>query len=271
MKVAFSEVAPDYTHYVFPYHVWGFLEEGEDVGSAYAQGFLPAAYDLSRFYLTRSVRVDLHRFEETGRTRYVRRRCASIDHALVPRGEFDLSPEWRELAEKYYATQEISVEYRRSRFFEMLDSPWCTHVMAYTDGDRPAGLVPLFVRDGVVQYGIPVYDPSLRSISIGYHMMAAALGQLRSAGFDHVYLGSCYTAGDLYKTRFAGFQFFNGYQWSESREELHFFVDRRPEVTGQHFLGSAPYLDAYCDGDPGRLAGRADVARLVPYTERKDR
>jgi hypothetical protein len=267
MRVAFSEVAPDYTNYVFPYHVWGFLEEGESVRTAYALGFLPATYNLSRFYLTRSVRVDLHRFTDTGRVRYARRRCASVSGSLVPRDSFDFSLAWREMAEKYYASQDTAVDYRRTRFFEMVDSPLCTHVMAFTQDETPAGLVPLFIRDQVAQYGIPVYDPAFRSVSIGYHMMASAIAELRSVGNDFVYLGSCHTAGDLYKTRFVGAQFFNGYTWSEDRAELHFFVDQRPAVEGQHFLGSDAYLSNFCGGDAANLAERANTIRLLGETD----
>lgn len=262
MKVVFSEHVPDFRNYVFPYHVWGFPEEGEGVRTAYECGFLPVAYDLSRFYLVRGVRIALRGYTPNGRVRNTRRRCAHVSHELVERGEYRLTPAEREVAENYFATQEVNADYRRRRFFEMVDAPFCTHVLRFRDSGRgePVGLVPLLVREGIVHYGIPVYDPAYRVTSIGNHMMGTALSVFAESGSDHCYLGSCYQPGDLYKTRFDGMQFFNGYTWSDNRDELHFFVNRRNETVDNHTLGSGEYLDEFSSSDVQLLGKRTELA-----------
>jgi hypothetical protein len=262
MKVVFSEFVPDFQRYIFPYHVWGFLEEGESVRAAYSRGFLPVAYDMSRFYLVRSIRVVLPRYTPHGRVRYVQRKCQHIAHELVDRDSFELTSAASDMTDRYFATQQVNADYRRNRFHEMLASPFTTHVLRLWEREsgRPAGLVPLFLRDGIAHYGIPVYDPVDRTTSIGNHMMAAALGLLADAGHDHCYLGSCYKTGDLYKTRFAGMQFFNGYTWSEDRDELHYLVRRRDEPVHDHVLSSGEYLDRFCDSDIQSLAKKTDMA-----------
>ncbi|MFC4121582.1 hypothetical protein [Nonomuraea zeae] len=259
MRIVFSECAPHYGAYVFPYQVWAFLEDGEPVGVAYEHGFLPGALDLSRFYLTRSVRVDLRRYTATGRVRYVERRCAGIGAELLDRKDFPWSDGWRRLADDYFDRQQINAQYRRKRFEEMLDSPFTTHVAAFTDrrDGSPAGLVPIYLGAGLSQYGIPVYDARHRDISIGNYMMSSALRELRSRGSRHCYLGSCYTAGDLYKTRFTGVEVFNGYSWSADRDELHFLLGHQDDLAGAHLLEYQPYVDAFCGADVASLRSRA--------------
>ncbi|MEV7192286.1 hypothetical protein AB0N81_10830 [Streptomyces sp. NPDC093510] len=265
MRIAFSERPPDYENYIFSYHVWGFLEKGESVRSAYTQGFLPSAYDLSRFYLARSVRVNLEDLSKTGRIRYVERKCSSIDQTLVTRAEFHLSPEWRALADGYFDAQKTRADYRRSRFFEMLDSPLATHVSHLVDRNTGAavGFVPVLIRDGISQYGIPVYDPAYRRVEIGNHLMAATLFRLRDESVDHCYLGLCYDTRSLYKTRFPGMQFFNGSRWSGDRNELHFLLDHQDELKEHHLLNFPPYVDTYGDLDPSSLESRMGPDREI--------
>ncbi|MEW9552349.1 GNAT family N-acetyltransferase [Nonomuraea sp. NPDC050783] len=259
MKIIFSECAPNYAAYVFPYQVWAFLEDGEQAGVAYESGFLPGALDLSRFYLTRSVRVDLEKYTATGRVRYVERRCAGIDGELLDRRDFRWSPAWRSLADEYFDRQKVNADYRRKRFGEMLDSPFATHVLTFTDtrDGSPAGLVPVFVGHGLAQYGIPVYDARYRDRSIGNYMMSSALREFQSRGLRYCYLGSCYTAGDLYKTRFVGVEIFNGRAWSADRDELHFLLDHQDRLAGTHILEYRPYVDAFCDADVASLRSGA--------------
>lgn len=257
MRIAFSECAPEYSNYVFPYHVWAFLEEGETPATAFAGGFLPARYDLSRFYLARSVRINLAEFRLTGRIRYVQRRCAHISGELLERAAFTYSEPWQRLCDGYFSAQQNAAEHRRGQFVSMLDAPIATHVMAFTDttDGRPVGLVLLYLDGAVAQYCIPIYDPAYLPISIGNHILATALAEFQERGLDHAYLGTCYSTGSLYKTRFTGMEFFNGYAWSSDRDELHFLLERQAELTGCHLLTFGPYLESYCGGEADSVAG----------------
>ncbi|MFH8516606.1 GNAT family N-acetyltransferase [Streptomyces gelaticus] len=255
MKIAFSECPPDESNYTFPYHVWGYLEEGESVSSAYRQGFLPAEYDFSRFYLARSIRVKLDEFSSSSRMRYVERKCGSISDALLTRDQFEFSAEWHEMVEVYFSVQKISASYRHTRFLQQIDSPLATHVSCFVDesNGKPVGLVPILIRDGISQYGIPVYDPSYRTVSIGNYIMAATLHRLRARGVDHCYLGYCSDRGSLYKTRFPGMQFFNGRGWSADRAELHFAISQQDLTGAPHLLSSPEYVKDFGEVDPSSL------------------
>jgi hypothetical protein len=267
VRVALSECMPDYVSYTFPYHVWGFLDEGETVSTALGLGFLPLSLDLSRFYLTRSIRIHLGEYEPTARTRYVGRRCSHLSSRLVPRSEFELTPPWQELARVYFASRTVAAEHRERRFFEMIDAPFTTHVMQLTDNrsGEPAALVPVYLEPGAsAEYGIPVYEPKYLKESIGNHLLAETLATLRSAGCDYAYLGTCYSNQDLYKTRFRGMQFFNGYSWSSDRTELHLFIDRQQPTEQTHLLSTETYLATFANGDPSTLTAQPLLWHISP-------
>jgi hypothetical protein len=251
MRIVLSECMPDYISYTFPYHIWGFLDDDESPGTALALGFLPLTFDMSRFYLARSIRVQLSAYSVTRRIRYVNRRCEHIASRLVSRDEFDFTSTWQDLAVSYFATRTGAVEYRQQRFFEMMGSAFTTHVMFWTDGQTgdPVGLAPIYLESQVAEYGISVYSPDYTAVSIGNHMLTEILLKLQSLGCEYAYVGTCYSDRALYKTRVPGMQFFNGFKWSDDRAELHLFIDRQKTIDQNHILSTKAYLKAFGSDD----------------------
>ncbi|MGL4175621.1 MAG: hypothetical protein ACRCSN_06040 [Dermatophilaceae bacterium] len=252
MRLYFSECRPDYDAYLSPYQVWALLEPGESAETALAHGFLPGSYDLSHFYLARSVRVSLERYKTTGRIRYTAKQCTGYQARILPRREWHYGDDWSDLAATYL-TERLRVEvFPPERFAKLLSSPLTTHVMVLTSvgAERPAGLVTMYLEGKVAYYGVAVYDLAGLPIGLGRHMMATALAQLREDGFDTCYLGSCYTNGSLYKGSFPGLEFFTGREWSTRRDELRFFVEHQDELQGTHLLEFDAYHEAFCPSWP---------------------
>ena len=101
MKLLFSEASAEYGNYIFPYAVWGLPEAGETPGDLFDSGFLPSSRELDRFYLCRHVRVDLGRFKPSSENRRILRKGDGIAVQLVPRAQFDYTPERRRFFKTY--------------------------------------------------------------------------------------------------------------------------------------------------------------------------
>ena len=71
MKLLFSEAAPDYEHYIFPYAIWAFPEAGETPADLFNAGFLPSTRELDRFYMARHIRVRLKDFASSSENRRI--------------------------------------------------------------------------------------------------------------------------------------------------------------------------------------------------------
>jgi len=257
MKLLFSEARADYDHYIFPYAIWAFPETGETPGDFFNQGFLPSSRNLDRFYLCRHVRVNLAKFKPSSENRRVLRKGADLDVRLVPRAQFDYTPERRQFYKTYadikFGKDVMSFE----RLDVLLASPIISHLLVFTDAKTGAevGTATLYFESGkLAYYYYAFYDLNYYARNLGMFMMTSAVERFAEMGLRFLYLGTCYSRNALYKTQFAGAEFFNGFRWSDNLNELKFLLRREAEPQNQHLLESAEYREAFYSGELTSIA-----------------
>ena len=260
MKLVFSEAKADYGHYIFPYAVWAFPETGETPADIFDQGFLPSSRNLDRFYLARHVRVVLPKYRASSENRRILRKGSGISARLIPREEFEYTARRREFY-KSYADIKFGrdvMTYERLDF--LFEGKITSDVLLFTDTKSGVeiGTVTLFLQPKqMAYYYYAFYDLNYYSRNLGMFMMTFAAGLFRDAGYQYLYLGSCYLDTALYKTQFKGAQFFNGYQWSENLAELKYLIQRGQREQTGHLLETEEYREAFCDADLGDIADRS--------------
>ncbi len=254
MKLLFSESKADYDHYIFPYAIWAFPETGETPADFFNQGFLPSSRELDRFYLCRQVRVNLRGFHASSENRRILRKGEGLEVKLLPRAEFDYSPERREFFKTYadirFGKNTMSYE----RLDALFSSKITSHVLVFTDAKSGAqvGTATLYLESPTVAYYYyAFYDLGYYSRNLGMFMMTSAVSLFAERKFDHIYLGSCYSQNALYKTQFPGAEFFNGFRWSDDLEELKYLIRR--EKHDQHLLETEEFRQLFYDGDFSQL------------------
>jgi phosphoribosyl 1,2-cyclic phosphodiesterase len=84
-------------------------------------------------------------------------------------------------------------------------------------------------------------------------MMTSAAALFAERGFKQLYLGTCYSQTALYKTQFAGAEFFNGFRWSDDLDELKFIIKRDKKELTQHLLETGEYRDEFYNGDLAKI------------------
>jgi hypothetical protein len=102
-------------------------------------------------------------------------------------------------------------------------------------------------------YYYAFYDLNYYARNLGMFMMTSAVALFAGRGFRHLYLGTCYSQNALYKTQFAGSEFFNGFRWSGDLDELKFIIRRDKKDLGQHLLETGEYRDEFYRGDLGKI------------------
>lgn len=263
MKLLFSEARPDYANYIFPYAVWAFPESGETPADLFAAGFLPSSRQLDRFYLCRQIRVALRQFTPSSENRRILRKGEGLVVELIPRAEFEFTPARREFCQRYTAAKFGPGGMSDERLDSLFHAPVTTHVLRFTEAASGVeiGLATLYLEaDRMAFYYYAFYDLAHANRSLGMFMMTRAVRLFAERGTLHLYLGSGYSESALYKTQFAGFEFFNGNRWSPSLDELKFILRRQqqPELR-QHLLENEEYRQAYC---PGPLAPHAEASAV---------
>jgi arginyl-tRNA--protein-N-Asp/Glu arginylyltransferase len=255
VKLLFSEHKADYGHYIFPYAVWGVPEPGETSGDFFDRGFLPSSRELDRFYLCRHVRINLRRYRPSSENRRILRKGRGIASALVPRGDFDYNPQRREFYKTY-----ADIKFGKDTMtYDRLDALFAgritSHLMVFTDAGAVGeiGAATLYLEpDRMAYYYYAFYDLRYYSRNLGMLMMISAVEYFAKRGFEFLYLGSCYSQNALYKTQFAGAEFFNGVRWSDNLDELKYLIRRDQGEVRQHLLETGEYRRLFQDDD---LAG----------------
>ena len=257
MKLLFSEQNSDYEHYQFPYAIWAVPEEGETPSDIFDAGFLPSSRDLDRFYLCRQVRVNLAKFNPSSENRRILRKGADIEVRLVPRDQYDYTPERRQFF-KTYADIKFGKDVMT---FERLDalfgSAIISHLLVFADAKTGAevGAATLYIEGReLAYYYYAFYDLNYYARNLGMFMMTSAVGLFAERGFKQLYLGTCYSQTALYKTQFAGAEFFNGFRWSDDLDELKFIIRRDKKELDQHLLETEEYREGFYKGGLGKIA-----------------
>lgn len=265
MKLLFSEARPDYGNYIFPYAIWAFPEPGETPADLFHAGFLPSSRQLDRFYLCRHIRVALGKFTPSSENRRILRKGEGIAVTLVPRAEFEFTAARREFCKRYTDAKFGASGMSDERLDSLFASPVTTHVLVFTEVATGAevGLATLYVEgDRMAFYYYAFYDLAHANRSLGLFMMTTAAQFFAGRGCGHLYLGSCYSESALYKTQFAGVEFFNGACWSENLAELKFILSRQQQSDlKQHLLEDAAYRSAFLEGDLPALVAQSSYRR----------
>lgn len=257
MKLLFSEAAPDYQHYIFPYAIWAFPEPGETPAKFFESGFLPSTRQLDRFYLARHIRIRLANFQASSENRRILRKGAELTMRLLPRERFELTEQRRSFCKAYADSrfgQDVMTEDRLETLFV---SPVATHVMVFEDSktNSEVGYVVLYLEPPQVAfYYYSFYDLAYFERSLGLFLMTSAVQHFATDSFQNLYLGTCYSERALYKTQFAGCEFFNGFRWSDNIRELKYLVTRQSEHPHKHLLESPDFIDTFYKRAPAELA-----------------
>ena len=257
MKLLFSEQNSDYENYQFPYAIWALPEDGESPADIFDAGFLPSSRQLDRFYLCRQVRVNLAKFKPSSKNRRILRKGTGIEVKLVPREKFEYTPEQREFFKTYadikFGKDVMSYE----RLDGLFSSPIISHLLVFTDTEtgKEIGVATLYLEGKALAfYYYAFYDLNYYSRNLGMFMMTSAVTQFAERGMKHLYLGTCYSDSALYKTQFAGAEFFNGFRWSDNLKELKFLLHRDLKELPMHLLETEEYREIFYQGKIEKLA-----------------
>ena len=261
MKLLFSEARPDYGNYIFPYSIWGFPEPGETPADLFDAGFLPSSRQLDRFYLCRHIRVQLAKFEPSSENRRILRKGERISMQLMPRAEFDYTPARREFCKRYTDAKFGKSAMSYERLDSLFNSPVTTHLLVFTEiaTGTEVGIATLYVEGNrMAYYYYAFYNLTHATRSLGMFAMTSAVALFAARDCQQLYLGSCYAQNALYKTQFAGVEFFNGFRWSENLEELKFILRRQqqPELR-QHLLEDNEYRNLFLAADISQLSAQS--------------
>jgi GNAT superfamily N-acetyltransferase len=225
MRFIYSESTDNYSDYLFSYQVF-LLKEGKDsLDEIYDKGFLPVRSIKGLFYLTRSCRVNLSKFELSSENRRVLKKLAGTDLVVASMKEFSKK-------KAPVLTREYLTKAATRRIFS--SSGNFNYVFSFSD----KGIVATLMTSSLIHYAHQFYSNK----GLGMAVMTSIVDYAKNSGKKYTYLGTCYGEGALYKTQFEGFEFFDGVGWSGDLEKLKYLVGSDNQLRRKHMLQNEDYL-----------------------------
>ena len=197
----------------------------ENINSLYENGFLFTRQGKGEMYQTRSLRIDLSKFELNSENRRVLRHVEninleahSIPYADYHWGIHKLGKDFYEtkFGEKTFSAQKIKeliTEPEKSNFDKLL-------VYRQSEDNLAIGFVICKETKELLHYCYPFYDLSIEIKTLGLGMMTKAIILAKEQNKKYVYLGSASRPTDTYKLNFAGVEWFDGKIWQTDLEKL---------------------------------------------------
>jgi len=244
MKLFFSEFKPNYQKYHFPYQVWLLKESTDEIEKIYENGFLPIRSVPNVYYLTRSLRVNLNKFEISSENRRILKKTEDFEADLLPLAEFKYGPKIQKFCKEYMVKKFGEKSMTASGIRRIFKSGIFNYVFVWRErkNQKEIGYGVCFISSSLLQYAHAFYNLEYFQRSLGARMILEAVNWAAKSGKKYIYLGTCYEESALYKTEFKGVEFFNGFRWSENLEELKELVRDRDR---EYLLKDREYLEKF--------------------------
>lgn len=244
MKIFFSENRVDYSTYTFDYAIYCLKQSQAELPEIYEKGFLPYTGNLTIegdiFYLARSLRVELERFDDTSENRRVNRLVEPLGIKLevIKKKDFDLnSAEFQELCQEYITQRIGDDNMSLERWQYILSREIGTHIFRFSIENKLIGFVFVVMEGEILHYWFAFFDTEyMRTHSLGKWIMWRVIKWAKENDLKYVYLGTAYKSSALYKIRdHKGLAFYDGAGWNTDTERLKFLCknDLEPKVADE--------------------------------------
>lgn len=197
----------------------------KNVSDMYDRGYVFTRIGKGVMHQTRSVRIDLSKFELSSENRRILKKInpVHLDSTSLPLSRYDFS--LGKLAKDFYDTKFGPGIMSAQKAKEMLtgsDKSNFNNLLSYTLYPSPStiGHTICYTNADILHYSYPFYDLEKSPKDMGLGMMTLAIEHAKNSGKKYVYLGSLQRPTDTYKLQFKGLEWFDGQTWSTDLEAV---------------------------------------------------
>jgi len=226
----------------------------ENINHLYNEGYVFTRVGKGVMNQTRSVRINLDKFELSSENKRVLRKTENATMEVSPLPDEKYSWEIGKLGKDFYEKKFGNGVFTANKIKELMTAPTSNFnlLLTYTSpfplskgehkgvavlddnarrqtlpslplvrgGSDASGYAICFQTKNILHYCYPFYDLSSDIPNLGIGMMTRAVVWAKEQGKKYIYLGSAKDASALYKTQFKGFEWWDGKIWKEDVGEL---------------------------------------------------
>jgi arginyl-tRNA--protein-N-Asp/Glu arginylyltransferase len=222
----------------------------ENINTMYNRGFVFTRLGSGMMQQTRSLRIDLSKFELSSENRRILRKTEDLK--LTPYSLPFENYDWQigKMGKDFYdekfgkgtmsanKVKEMMTDQEFKNFNKVLQYVIPTAVEGSRENyrglstplrsgrDDVSGYAICLETNEILHYSYPFYNLQSPISNLGLGMMLKAITYAKESGKKYIYLGSFQRPGDVYKLQFSGFEWFDGKEWSDAVQTLKIMVQR---------------------------------------------
>lgn len=191
----------------------------QNINSLYSQGYVFTRVGKGIVNQTRSVRVDLKKFELTSENRRVLKKTEDLKLKTSSLPYSDYSWKIGKMAKDFYDTKFGDKTFSANKIKELMtDEKKSNFNLLFVFDDL--GYAICHKTNEILHYSYPFYNLEKSPKDTGLGMMIRAIEWAKKQRKKYVYLGSASRPSDTYKLQFKGVEWFDEKKWSEDFDTL---------------------------------------------------
>lgn len=203
-----------------------------NINSLYNEGYLFTREHRGSMYQTRSLRIDLAKFELSSENRRILKKTENLSLASyeLPVTNYN----WRigKMAKDFYTTKFGPNIFSANKIKELLTTKhnfnklFIYKIISNSElvtSDNEIGYAICFESNEILHYSYPFHELRVTSYELqntGLGMMLRAILYAQEQRKKYVYLGSAKDEKSKYKLQFAGLEWWDGKVWKTNLDEL---------------------------------------------------
>lgn len=192
------------------------------INELYNQGYVFGRNEKGLLGQTRSLRIDLNKFELSSENRRVLRKTETLLLKKHPLPYANYTWEIGKLAKDFYTTKFGDGTFSANKMKELLTEPVKSNfneLLVYAT-EETLGYCVILETNELIHYCYPFYKLNSELPNLGLGMMLKAIVYAKEQGKKYIYLGSAQRPTDTYKLQFEGLEWFDGKKWKTDLGEL---------------------------------------------------
>ena len=191
-------------------------DSAETISRMYDNGFVFTRIAKGIMHQTRSVRINLNKFELSSENRRILRKGEKvlIEKYTIPYSGY--SWEIGKMAKDFYDKKSDGA-FSANKIKELITTP---HNFNTLFSFLNLGFAICYENSSILHYCYPFYDLEKSPKDMGLIMMTKTIAEAQTLGLKYVYLGSLQRPNDIYKLQFLGIEWFDGKKWSNDIEKV---------------------------------------------------
>ncbi|PIT86698.1 MAG: hypothetical protein COU33_01685 [Candidatus Magasanikbacteria bacterium CG10_big_fil_rev_8_21_14_0_10_43_6] len=187
------------------------------ITSLYNEGYVFTRQEKGSMDQTRSVRIDLSKFELSSENRRILRKNEQLEMKRhnIPFANYvwSIGKLGKDFYDEKFGKGTFSANKMKEALTDEKNSNFTT-LLIYSLHSEPVGYAICYENDDIFHYSYPFYNLNSELKNIGMGMMTRAVEYAKKSGKKYLYMGAAQRPTDTYKFQFLGMEWFDGNMWN---------------------------------------------------------